>query len=198
MSDYEEDWDMDAPVKQKGSRTMKEVRDKTNKEIGRLNKSAAVKMKLGGSINGTFDSANPSFKTEKLPVEYKDVPASLKKLQQKEILEHRKRNMTRENYQDLIVSESDTNKFIIYKFMKKGFTALTAEELAQSMMNPTFTKDFKENTGEDWNKNYQAKVVAKLQKSKLSMNWLNKPTQGKSDDRHQTFLKLIEQSGDIR
>lgn len=70
--------------------------------------------------------------------------------------------MTRENYQELIVSESDSNKLIIYKFMKKGFTALTAEELAQSMINPTFTKDFKENTGEDWNKNYQAKVVAKL------------------------------------
>ena len=141
---------------------MKEVRDITNKEIGRLNKSAAAKMKLGGSINGTFDSANPHLKTEKSAVEYRDVPASIKKLQQKEILEHRKRNMTRENYQELIVSESDTNKFIIYKFMKKGFTALTAEELAQSMMNPTFTKDFKENTGEDWNKNYQAKVVAKL------------------------------------
>ena len=175
---------MDSPIKQNGSKTVKEVRDIASKGIDRLNKNAAAKMKLGGSINGTFDSANANLKIEKADVEYKDVPASIRKLQQKEMIEHRTRNMTRENYQELIVSESDSNKLIIYKFMKKGFTALTAEELAQSMINPTFTKDFKENTGEDWNKNYQAKVVAKLQKSKFQMNWLNKPSSGQTDDSH--------------
>ena len=55
---------------------------------------------------------------------------------------------------DDVVSESNTNKLIIYKFMKKGFTALTAEEIACTMVNPTFTVDFKKNTGEDWNINY--------------------------------------------
>jgi len=34
--------------------------------------------------------------------------------------------------------------------MKKGFTALTTEELAVTMVNPDFTKDFKKATKEDW------------------------------------------------
>ena len=53
-----------------------------------------------------------------------------------------------------INSDSKSNKLIIYKFMKKGFTALTAEELACTMVNPTFSVDFKKNTKEDWNLNY--------------------------------------------
>lgn len=53
-----------------------------------------------------------------------------------------------------IISDSSSNKHIIYKFMKKGFTALTAEELACTMVNPTFTVDFKKNTKEDWSVNY--------------------------------------------
>jgi intein-encoded DNA endonuclease-like protein len=61
-----------------------------------------------------------------------------------------------------IVSDSSSNKHIIYKFMKKGFTALTAEELACTMVNPTFTVDFKKNTKEDWSLNYQSKVIEKL------------------------------------
>jgi hypothetical protein len=38
--------------------------------------------------------------------------------------------------------------------MKKGFTALSSEDLACTMMNPDFTVDFKKNTGEDWVSNY--------------------------------------------
>ena len=70
----------------------------------------------------------------------------------------------RKSYLNLedIVSDSSSNKHIIYKFMKKGFTALTAEELACTMVNPTFTVDFKKNTKEDWSLNYQSKVIEKL------------------------------------
>ena len=53
-----------------------------------------------------------------------------------------------------IISDSESNKHVIYKFMKKGFNALSAEELACTMVNPTYTVDFKKNTGEDWNMNY--------------------------------------------
>jgi hypothetical protein len=35
--------------------------------------------------------------------------------------------------------------------MKKGFTSLSAEELAATMVNPTFSVDFKKNVKEDWN-----------------------------------------------
>ena len=53
-----------------------------------------------------------------------------------------------------IESESHTNKHIIYKFIKKGFQSLTAEELATTIVNPTFSVDFKRNAKEDWNLNY--------------------------------------------
>lgn len=53
------------------------------------------------------------------------------------------------NYED-IVATNNTNKYIIYKFMKKGFTALSAEDLACTMVNPDFTIDFRKNTNEEW------------------------------------------------
>jgi hypothetical protein len=53
-----------------------------------------------------------------------------------------------------VANGNESNRTIIYKFMKKGFQALTAEELACTLVNPTFSIDFKDNTGEDWNYNY--------------------------------------------
>jgi len=77
--------------------------------------------------------------------------------------------------------------------MKKGFTALSAEELACTMVNPTFTVDFKRNTKEDWTVNYQAKVVEKLQRCKFHMHWFIKQSSAKGyDDEHADFMKLIE------
>lgn len=49
---------------------------------------------------------------------------------------------------------NQTNRYIIYKFMKKGFTALSAEDLACTMVNPDFSVDFRKNTGEDWASTY--------------------------------------------
>lgn len=46
------------------------------------------------------------------------------------------------NWSD-IVGANDTNKHIIFKFMRKGFTSLSAEELACTMVNADFTLDFK-------------------------------------------------------
>jgi hypothetical protein len=50
--------------------------------------------------------------------------------------------------------KNDTNKHIILKFIRKGFTSLNAEELACTMINPDFTVDFNKNTGEDWTATY--------------------------------------------
>jgi hypothetical protein len=72
------------------------------------------------------------------------------------------------NYDD-IVAANQTNKYIIYKFMRKGFTALSAEDLACTMVNPDFTIDFKQNTTEDWANSYQFKVVERLQKCKFNL-----------------------------
>ncbi len=38
--------------------------------------------------------------------------------------------------------------------MKKGFSSLSAEELACTMVQPDFTLDFKKNTKEDWVASY--------------------------------------------
>ena len=53
-----------------------------------------------------------------------------------------------------IMATNDTNKHIIYKFMRKGFSSLSAEELACTMVEPDFTLDFKTNTKEDWVASY--------------------------------------------
>lgn len=87
-----------------------------------------------------------------------DLPNNLKKQKERDELEIKKSYLNLED----IVSDSMSNKHIIYKFMKKGFQALNAEELACTMVNPTFTVDFKKNTKEDWNINYQSKVTEKL------------------------------------
>jgi hypothetical protein len=53
-----------------------------------------------------------------------------------------------------VVAANDTNKYIIIKFMRKGFTALSAEELASTMVSPDFTADFQRVTKENWVANY--------------------------------------------
>jgi hypothetical protein len=57
------------------------------------------------------------------------------------------------NYEE-VVGSTQTNRYIIYKFMKKGFTSLSAEDLACTMVNPDFTIDFRKNTGEEWASSY--------------------------------------------
>ena len=54
-----------------------------------------------------------------------------------------------------IESDSHTNKELIYKYiMKGGFTAFSANDLATTMVNPTFAADFFKNVKKDWNMNY--------------------------------------------
>jgi hypothetical protein len=76
------------------------------------------------------------------------------------------------------VAANDTNKFIIIKFMRKGFTALSAEELASTMVSPDFTADFQRITKENWVANYQFKVVERLSKCNFNLKWKTRPTSG--------------------
>ena len=84
--------------------------------------------------------------------------------------------------------------------MKKGFTALTAEDLATTMVNPDFSVDFKKNTKEDWHANYHSKVVQKLQKCNFHMHWFTKTASapGGSSDQHDDFMKLVEKGNKDR
>ena len=116
-------------------------------------------------------------------------PTKLEKLKQQQAFEQKRKYLTFED----IVSDSKSNKHIIYKFMKKGFTALSAEELACTMVNPTFSIDFKANVGEDWNIQYQSKVVEKLQKCKFHMHWFIKQASASPGyaDKHEAFMKIV-------
>ena len=58
--------------------------------------------------------------------------------------------------------------------MKKGFSSLSAEDLACTMVNPDFTIDFKKNTGEDWANTYQFKVIERLDHCNYNLQWVTK------------------------
>jgi hypothetical protein len=157
MSEYSDDgFDLDSAMDDKPVKDNKgNSKAQTNKKPGTAPEKK-VGFKLGGGID-KFDDLNKDLTTKtgastrpQDPVKYEDLPNSLKKLHEKDELEHRKKTLTLDD----IISDSKSNKHIIYKFMKKGFTALTAEELACTMVNPTFSVDFKKNTKEDWNLNY--------------------------------------------
>lgn len=97
------------------------------------------------------------------------------------------------NYED-VVGATQTNKYIIYKFMKKGFTSLSAEDLACTMVNPDFTIDFKKNTGEEWASTYQFKVIERLDKCKYNLQWVTKNREcGSQMD---AFFQMVKE-GDI-
>lgn len=70
-----------------------------------------------------------------------------------------------------ITASCDTTKHIIHKFMRKGFQSLSAEELAVTMIQPQFTIDFNHNTGENWVKTYQFKVIERLNKCNFNIKW---------------------------
>ena len=168
MSDYsEEGFEMDSAMDDKPVREKPQAKtEKTEKKPGTAPEKK-VGFKLGGGID-KFDDVKTGVSTKNQdPVKYEDLPTSFKKQHEKEEMELRKKNLSLND----INSDSKSNKLIIYKFMKKGFTALTAEELACTMVNPTFSVDFKKNTKEDWNLNYQTKVVEKLQRCKFHMHW---------------------------
>ena len=69
--------------------------------------------------------------------------------------------------------------------MKKGFTALSAEDMACIMVNADFTIDFKKNTGEDWNNQYQFKMIDRLNRCKFNLQWA---TKRQSDDQYEPFF----------
>ena len=181
MSEYSEEWDAGDKSPSKGS---------PEKEEKPAEKQAAPKVfKVGGKLE-TFDQANkePVRKTKDID----QLPNNLKKILKKEEIEKKKQFLEKSD----IVTDSESNRQIIYKFMKRGFLSLTADELATTLVNPTFTSDFKVNTGEDWNQNYHSKVIDKLQRCKYQTHWLTKqPTPDQSQE-HELFFSFVK-TGDI-
>lgn len=63
---------------------------------------------------------------------------------------------------------------IIAKLMKKGFESLTIEELAVTMISPTFEAEYQLKTGNDWNSQYKIKAGERLNFAKFDINWNNR------------------------
>jgi hypothetical protein len=80
--------------------------------------------------------------------------------------------------------------------MKKGFTSLSAEDLACTMVNPDFSVDFRKNTGEDWASTYQFKVVERLDNCKYNLQWVTKKSAGASSGGMEPFFQMVK-DGDI-
>lgn len=78
--------------------------------------------------------------------------------------------------------------------MKKGFTSLSAEDLACTMVNPDFTIDFRKNTGEEWASSYQFKVIERLDNCKYNLQWVTKKSQ--SGNGMDAFFQMVKE-GDI-
>lgn len=161
------------------------------------NKGKSVKWQSSASDpKNSFNKMNKDLKglgtQPKAPVKYEDLPKDLKRQITSHEMEQKRKNLKKED----IVLNSDGNKAnqtIIYKFMKKGFIALSAEELATTMVNPDFSVDFKKNTGEDWHVNYQSRVVEKLQKCNFHMHWFTKTASATGySNEHENFMKLVE------
>jgi len=68
----------------------------------------------------------------------------------------------------------DPTSYVITKFLRKGFTSLSTEELAATMITPDFAAAFKAKTGEDWDAQYKVKVLDRLENAKFDTRWLTK------------------------
>ena len=149
-------------------------------------------MRPGSTPASMLKKPGSKSRTEQSSKESKQ--AATRKEAERLLQEEREAQARRAMTMDQIKSTSKSNKHIIFKFVKKGFAALSAEELACTMVNPAFSIDFKENTGDDWNIQYQSMVVEKLQRCKFHMHWFIKSatTSPGYDDAHEQFMKHVE------
>ena len=60
---------------------------------------------------------------------------------------------------------------IIQKYLKKGFESLAIEELAVTLISPTFEAEFKSKTGTEWPKENKAKAIERLNFAKFNIQW---------------------------
>eukprot|EP00826_Nyctotherus_ovalis_P031433 TRINITY_DN25122_c0_g1_i1.p1 TRINITY_DN25122_c0_g1~~TRINITY_DN25122_c0_g1_i1.p1 ORF type:complete len:151 (-),score=34.84 TRINITY_DN25122_c0_g1_i1:11-463(-) len=66
--------------------------------------------------------------------------------------------------------------YVITKFLRRGFNGLTMEDLAVTMITPDFSAAFRDKTGQNWDAQYKAKVIDRLEKAKFDLRWYTKYT----------------------
>ena len=76
------------------------------------------------------------------------------------------------NKNDLYLKDSKhVEKKIIEKYLQKGFESLTVEELATTLVSPTFEAEFKRVSGTQWPKENKSKAKERLNFSKFNIEW---------------------------
>ena len=76
------------------------------------------------------------------------------------------------NKNDLYLKDSQhVEKKIIEKYLQKGFESLSVEELATTLVSPTFESEFKRVSGTQWPKENKSKAKERLNFSKFNIEW---------------------------
>jgi len=86
---------------------------------------------------------------------------------------------------------------IIAKLKKKGFEALTLEEMACTLISPTFESEYAIATGEDWTLNFKSKVKDRLNHAKFDIKWMNQVNTSKFVGEFSVFYDIVAK-GDIQ
>ena len=83
-----------------------------------------------------------------------------------------KKNPDSKNKTDLYQKDSKhVEKKIIEKYLQKGFESLSVEELAFTLINPTFEQEFKKVSGTTWPMENKSKAKERLNYSKFNIQW---------------------------
>ena len=83
-----------------------------------------------------------------------------------------KKNPDSKNKTDLYEKDSKhVQKKIIEKYLQKGFESLSVEELAFTLINPTFESEFKKISGTQWPIENKSKAKERLNYSKFNIQW---------------------------
>ena len=81
-------------------------------------------------------------------------------------------NKNNSNKTDLYLKDSKhVEKKIIEKYLQKGFESLSVEELAVTLISPTFESEFKRVSGTQWPFENKSKAKERLNFSKFNIQW---------------------------
>ncbi len=86
--------------------------------------------------------------------------------------------------------EKHVEKKIIEKYLKSGFESLSLEELALTIISPSFERSYKAQTGTEWPKEHKKKSLERLKKAKFNIQWCLNQNK-KNIPMHSKFKELI-------
>ncbi len=106
-----------------------------------------------------------------------------------------KTNVSKEQPQSK--DEKFADEKLIAKIRKKGIESLTLEEMACTLISPTFESEYAIATGEDWNAMYKTKVRDRLNHAKFDIKWMNQQGNPKYVTQFSVFYDIVAK-GDVQ